>query len=64
MKIGTKIYIEELEQFGEVTGIMHGRPIAASIKTIDGEKIIEITTLTIRVVTLLAKIFSLVKRIF
>jgi len=63
MKIGTKIYIEELDQFGEVTAIISGKPIAASIKTLDGEKIIEITTLTVRVVTLLHQLFSLLKKL-
>ena len=61
IKQGDRIYIEELKQYGIAWRVDNGKVTKAQVTTDNGYKIIEVATLTVRVVTLIKEIFRIIK---
>ncbi len=72
MKVGQKVFIPELDQFGHVHRVdMEGNPLQLQIKTINPIepekiifKIIDVANMSITVLGLLRQIWALIRSIF
>lgn len=64
LKIGKRVYIEELETYGTVHEIQEGRVKSVEIKTPTGPQIIEVIKYTIVFITYLEQLIAIIRRIW
>lgn len=67
-KLGQRVYIDELQQIGEVVAVIHGEAVAARIKTIDEkgnvqDQIVQLADKTFTLLNLVWQIWRLIKKI-
>lgn len=64
LRKGRRVYIKELDQYGEIDKIIDGKIHSVQIRTPTGPQIIEVLKYTIIIVTYLEQLIELIRNIW
>ena len=64
MRVGQKVYIKELKQFGEIKSIIYGKVRHVQIDTPSGPEVIDILTKGYTIIKIVAAIIEVLKQIW